>query len=269
MYAIECKSVNKCFKEGNFWSKNKKLTKAVDQVSFNVPEGEVFGILGPNGSGKSTLIRMLSTLLIPDSGEISIFGYDVKNEAMKIRELLNRVSVEASFFKKLSAIENLNYSSKLYGMKSTEVNAKATEILLRLGLKEKYFHEPVQDLSRGQQQKIAIARAFLTVPKLLLLDEPTTGLDPVSKRDVQVFLREIKKTYNTTIILTTHDMVEADQLCDRISIIHDGKIVALDTPSGLKAKVLFKNGNHEVTLEEVFFELTGKNLKENEEEVLL
>lgn len=268
MFAIECKEVNKSFSEGNFWSKNKKLTKAVDKVSFNVKEGEVFGILGPNGSGKSTLIRMLSTLLIPDSGQINIFGHDVSKDSMKIREFLNRVSVEASFFKKLSAIENLSYSSKLYGMNAKEINSKSFEILMRLGLKEKHIHEPIQDLSRGQQQKVAIARAFLTVPKVLLLDEPTTGLDPVSKRDVQLFLRDIKKAYNTTIILTTHDMVEADQLCDRISIIHDGKIVALDTPSGLKSKSLLKNGSHQITLEDVFFELTGKNLKENNEELI-
>lgn len=265
MFAIECKSVNKSFKEGKFWSKNKKETKAVDQVSFTVKEGEVFGILGPNGSGKSTLIRMLSTLLVPDTGEITIFGHDINKDAMKIREFLNRVSVEASFFKKLSAIENLSYSSKLYGMNSKEVKEKSFEILKRLGLKDKHIKESMEDLSRGQQQKVAIARAFLTIPKLLLLDEPTTGLDPVSKRDVQIFLKEIKKTYNTTIILTTHDMVEADQLCDRIAIIHDGKIVALDTPAGLKAKSLIKNGTHQITLEEVFFELTGKNLKENEE----
>lgn len=268
MFAIECKEVNKAFKEGSFWSKNKKVTKAVDKVSFNVKEGEIFGILGPNGSGKSTLIRMLSTLLIPDSGKINIFGFDINKDALKIREILNRVSVEASFFKKLSAIENLSYSSKLYGMESKEINKRAFEILYKLGFKEKYFHEPIQDLSRGQQQKVAIARAFLTIPKLLLLDEPTTGLDPVSKRDVQIFLREIKKEFNTTIILTTHDMVEADQLCDRISIIHDGKIVALDTPSGLKSKSLIKNGTHQITLEDVFFELTGKNLKENIEEII-
>jgi ABC-2 type transport system ATP-binding protein len=267
MYAIECKSVNKCFKEGGFWTKNRKLTKAVDQVSFNVKEGEVFGILGPNGSGKSTLIRMLSTLLIPDSGEINIFGFDIRKESMRIRELMNRVSVEAAFFKKLSPIENLSYSSKLYGMSAKEINQKAVEILLRLGFKEKHIYESMQDLSRGQQQKVAIARAFLTVPKLLLLDEPTTGLDPVSKRDVQAFLNDIRKTYNTTIILTTHDMIEADQLCDRISIIHDGKFVALDTPRGLKSKTLLRNGNHEVTLEDVFFELTGKSLKTEEEVV--
>lgn len=263
MFAIECKEVEKSFKEGNFLLKNRKTTKAVDNVSFNVKEGEVFGILGPNGSGKSTLIRMLSTLLVPDSGLIKIFGFDISNDAMKIREFLNRVSVEASFFKKLSAIENLNYSSKLYGIDSKETFIRASEILNKLGFKEKYFNESIQDLSRGQQQKVAIARAFLTIPKLLLLDEPTTGLDPVSKKDVQVFLREVKNKYNTTIILTTHDMEEADQLCDRISIIHDGKIVALDTPENLKNKYIHKNP--QITLEDVFFEITGEKLIENNE----
>ncbi|MFN8671477.1 MAG: ABC transporter ATP-binding protein [Candidatus Sericytochromatia bacterium] len=264
MFAIECLNVNKSFKEGVFYSKNKKVTTAVDNVSFKVLEGETFGILGPNGSGKSTLIRMLSTLLIQDSGEIKIFGYDIKKDAVKIREILNRVSVEASFFKKLSPLENLSYSSKLYGMNSQEIRKKSIEILNKLGFKEKHLNESIQDLSRGQQQKVAIARAFLTIPKLLLLDEPTTGLDPVSKRDVQFFLKEIKKEHNTTVILTTHDMVEAEQLCDRIAIIHDGKISALDTPNGLKSKIISKNGSHSITLEEVFFEITGKNLKDNE-----
>jgi ABC-2 type transport system ATP-binding protein len=206
-----------------FGKNKKKITKAVDQVSFKVKDGEVFGILGPDGSGKSTLIRMLSTLLIPDSGEINIFGLDIIKDSMKIREFMNRVSVEAAFFKKLSPLENLNYSAKLYGLSNKEIRIKSTEILLKLGFKEKHLHESLQELSRGQQQKVAIARAFLTVPKLILLDEPTTGLDPVSKRDVQVFLKEVRKTHNPVIILTTHDMVEADQLCDRIAIIHEGK----------------------------------------------
>jgi len=136
--------------------------------------------------------------------------------------------------------------------------------MLRLGLKEETFTSPMENMSRGMQQKVAVARGFLTSPTLLLLDEPTTGLDPYSKRDVQAFVREIRETHDATTLLTTHDMEEADRLCDRIAIIDEGKIIALDTPQGLKGSVSRRNG-HEPTLEDVFIELTGKKMEEKEE----
>jgi len=236
---------------------------AVDRVSFSVCEGEIFGVLGPNGSGKSTLIRLISTLLLPDGGDIRVFGYDVTRQPMQVQRLINRVSVEASFFKKLSPMENLLYGARLYGMEGGETRRQVVEILTRLGLEKRTIFQPMEEMSRGMQQKVAIARALLSKPRLLLLDEPTTGLDPRSKREVQAVVRELNEQHGTTILLTTHDMLEADELCHRIAIIEGGKIVALDTPEGLK-KLISSNG-HAPTLEDVFLELTGKKLVKEEE----
>ncbi len=237
---------------------NKPAVVAVDRVSFEVREGEIFGVLGPNGSGKSTLIRLIATLLLPDSGSIEVFGYDVVRQAMEVQRLINRVSVEASFFKKLSPMENLLYGARLYGLDGRETRQRVLEILTRLGLEKRPIYQPMEEMSRGMQQKVAIARALLSRPRLLLLDEPTTGLDPRSKREVQAVVRELNKEAGTTILLTTHDMLEADTLCDRVAIIDNGKIVALDTPEALK-RIISSNG-HEPTLEDVFLELTGKAL---------
>jgi ABC-2 type transport system ATP-binding protein len=235
---------------------------AVDNVSFSVHEGEIFGVLGPNGSGKSTLIRLLATLLLPDGGSIQVFGHDVAREPMKVQRLINRVSVEASFFKKLSPMENLIYGARLYGLEGKETRRKVLDILTRLGLEKRTIYQPMEEMSRGMQQKVAIARALLSQPRLLLLDEPTTGLDPRSKREVQAVVREMRDQQGTTILLTTHDMLEADSLCDRIAIVDSGRIVALDTPLALKG--LIPTNGHEPTLEDVFLELTGKKLVKEE-----
>ena len=243
---------------------HKPLTVAVDRISFSVQEGEIFGVLGPNGSGKSTLIRLIATLLLPDDGSILVFGQDVVRFPMEVQRLINRVSVEASFFKKLSPMENLLYGARLYGLDGRETRRRVIEILTRLGLEEKSIFRPMEEMSRGMQQKVAIARALLSRPRLLLLDEPTTGLDPRSKREVQAVIQELNQKHGTTILLTTHDMVEADILCTRIAIIDSGKIVALDTPLALK-QIINRNG-HEPTLEEVFLELTGKALVGEDQE---
>jgi len=236
---------------------------AVDNVSFSVKEGEIFGVLGPNGSGKSTLIRLIATLMLPDAGSITVFGHDVVSQSMQVQRLINRVSVEASFFKKLSPMENLIYGARLYGLDGGETRRQVVEILTRLGLEKRSIYAPMEEMSRGMQQKVAIARALLSRPKLLLLDEPTTGLDPRSKREVQAVVREMNEQQGTTILLTTHDMLEADALCHRIAIVESGKIVALDTPAGLKT--LIPRNGHEPTLEEVFLELTGRQLVKEEE----
>jgi ABC-2 type transport system ATP-binding protein len=259
---------------GPFWKRihkrngnqngSKPAVVAVDRVSFEVHSGEIFGVLGPNGSGKSTLIRLLATLLLPDSGAIEVFGYDVVRQSLEVQRLINRVSVEASFFKKLSPMENLIYGARLYGLEGAETRRRVVEILTRLGLEKRSIYQPMEEMSRGMQQKVAIARALLSRPRLLLLDEPTTGLDPRSKQEVQAVVRELNQEAGTTILLTTHDMLEADALCDRIAIIDSGKIVALDTPEGLK-KLISPNG-HEHTLEEVFLELTGKTLVKEEDQ---
>lgn len=236
---------------------------AVNHVSFTVQEGEIFGVLGPNGGGKSTLIRLISTLLIPDGGVVTVFGYDVVRQPMQVQRLINRVSVEASFFKKLSPMENLMYGARLYGLPAAETRQRIVEILTRLGLEKRAIYQPMEEMSRGMQQKVAIARALLSRPRLLLLDEPTTGLDPRSKREVQAVVQELRAG-GTTILLTTHDMDEADSLCDRIAIMDQGRVVALGTPAELRALVPRTNG-HEPTLEEVFLELTGKSLKTEDE----
>jgi ABC-2 type transport system ATP-binding protein len=236
---------------------------AVNHVSLTIHSGEIFGVLGPNGSGKSTLIRLIATLLIPDGGRLSVFGHDVSEAPREVQTLINRVSVEASFFKKLSPMENLLYGARLYGISTSAAKQRVLEILTRLGLEAKAIYRPMEEMSRGMQQKVAIARAFLSEPRLLLLDEPTTGLDPRSKREVQAFVRELRERHGTTILLTTHDMNEAEALCDRIAIIDGGNIVALDTPAGLK-NLIAQNG-HTPTLEEVFLELTGKQLVTGEE----
>ncbi|MGD8967212.1 MAG: ABC transporter ATP-binding protein [Anaerolineae bacterium] len=267
--ALDVSNVSKTFlkREGIRWpwkrnGEGRTSVIAVNDVSLKVRRGEVFGILGPNGSGKSTLVRCVSTLLVPDEGTIAVFGRDVLGEEMAVKRLINRVSVEASFFKKLTPMENLLYGARLYGVNAREARERAVEILTRLGLKEDVIYRPMEEMSRGMQQKVAAARAFLTQPILLLLDEPTTGLDPRSKREVQDFLRELRDTHDATILLTTHDMQEADALCDRIAILDEGRIVALDTPAGLKARVPGSNG-HEPTLEDVFMALTGKRLVED------
>lgn len=169
MFAIECHQVTKRFVEGHFWSRQRKEILAVDDLSFQVRKGEIFGLLGTNGSGKSTLIRMLSTLLYPDEGQIRIMGLDPVREPMAVRRLINRVAVDAAFFKKLSARENLDYATRLYGQAPVTQRARLQGILERLGLGADKLDESIEDMSRGMQQKVAIARAMISVPPVLLL----------------------------------------------------------------------------------------------------
>ncbi|HWI64626.1 MAG TPA: ABC transporter ATP-binding protein [Symbiobacteriaceae bacterium] len=244
------------------WQKQpRRLVTAVDHVSFSVKRGDIYGILGPNGSGKSTLIRLISTLLIPDSGRITVFGLDVVKDVLAVRQMMNRVSVDAAFFKKLSAYENLNYAARLYGMDPVLARKRAGEIMERMGLESKKWGSPLENLSRGQQQKVAIARALMTAPKLILLDEPTTGLDPQSKRDVQEFILEVQQKQGATVILTSHDMAESERLCQQIAFIKDGKFVAEGTPAQLKTRYGAKD------LEDVFFKVTGKPVEPELKEV--
>ena len=265
-YALQVTDAYKTFYEDDdenqrpwwrIWQRRpRRQIVAVDRVTFKVKAGECFGILGPNGSGKSTLIRLISTLLTPDAGEVLVFGMNVERDLAGVRRLINRVSVEAAFFKKLSALENLNYAARLYGMDVAEARSKAGQIMERMGLEAKKWRSPLENLSRGQQQKVAIARALMTSPRLILLDEPTTGLDPKSKRDVQDFILEVQRDQGATVILTSHDMEESDRLCQRVAFIADGKFVAEGTPAALKARYGATN------LEDVFFAVTGKTWEE-------
>ncbi len=243
--------------------KKRREVRALDNVDLTVNAGEIFGIVGPNGCGKSTLVRVLATLLIPEEGTATIFGHDVVREERTVQRLINRVSVDAAFFKKLSAAENLRYAARLYALDPAEATQKAQDILKGLGFPVGRFNDSMQDLSRGMQQKVAIARGLLTEPIVMLLDEPTTGLDPRSKRDVQAFLRGIKERRDATVLLSTHDMDEADTLCDRIAIMRGGKIIAQGTPAQLKEQC---SGNGEVSLEEVFIELTGRSIEDEDED---
>jgi len=242
--------------------RKKKPVIAVNDVSLRIPKGEIYGILGANGSGKSTLIRLVSTLLTLDAGRVEVFGKDIERDEMAVKRVINRVSVDAAFFKKLSPDENLRYAARLYGMDADQGRLEARQILARLGIGEKRLGRPLEQMSRGMQQKVAIARALLTSPTLLLLDEPTTGLDPRSKLDVQAFIEELRDTHDATIVLTTHDLDEAERLCDRIALINDGRIVVEDTPEALKGQVA-RDFGLPATLESVFMTYTGKSLDDD------
>src|SRR5918995_2484622 len=242
--------------------RKKKAVVAVNDVTISIRRGEIYGILGANGSGKSTLIRLVSTLLTLDTGRVEVLGHDVERDEMAVKQLINRVSVDAAFFKKLSPHENLAYAARLYGLDARRARAEAITILARLGIGEKRLGRPVEQMSRGMQQKVAIARALLTSPTVLLLDEPTTGLDPRSKLDVQTFIEEVRNTHDATIVLTTHDLDEAERLCDRIALINDGRMVAEGTPAELNALVARDYGK-EPTLENVFMTFTGKSLDDD------
>jgi ABC-2 type transport system ATP-binding protein len=232
--------------------RRRKRVAALDGVSFEVGRGETVAILGQNGSGKSTLIRLLSTLLLNDGGGARIFGHDVFTETRAVRRLINRVSVEASFFKKMSATENLSYAARFYGMAPGATKKQIPEILERVGFPRDRIGEPLEDMSRGMQQKVALARALLTAPIVLLLDEPTTGLDPRSKVEVQTFIREIRELHDATVLLCTHDLVEAEQLAERVGILDRGRLIELAPADELKRKYEAE------TLEEAFFAATGK-----------
>jgi ABC-2 type transport system ATP-binding protein len=260
--ALLIDGVTKRFVSGR---RKRKTVVAINEVSMRIRRGEIYGILGANGSGKSTLIRLVSTLLTLDGGRIEVLGHDVARHELAVKRLINRVSVDAAFFKKLSPFENLAYAARLYGMDAKAARADTVRILARLGIGEKRLGRPLEQMSRGMQQKVAIARALLTSPTVLLLDEPTTGLDPRSKLDVQTFIEEVRDTHDATIVLTTHDLAEAERLCDRIALINDGRIVAEDTPAGLMAMVAELHGK-EPTLESVFMTFTGKSLDDDVEE---
>jgi ABC-2 type transport system ATP-binding protein len=233
---------------------------ALDGVSFAMEKGETVAILGQNGSGKSTLVRLLSTLLLPDGGYARILGHDVVGEHRAVRRLVNRVSVEASFFKKMSAAENLSYAARYYGMTGKETRAKIPAILERVGFPPDRRDEPMEALSRGMQQKVALARALLTSPVVLLLDEPTTGLDPRSKLEVQEFIREIRDSHDSTILLCTHDLAEAEALANRVGILDRGRLLALEPADDIKRRY------EADTLEEAFFAATGREFEAEEDE---
>jgi ABC-2 type transport system ATP-binding protein len=259
--ALLIEDVSKRFVVG----RHKKPVTAISHVSMRLERGDIHGILGANGSGKSTLIRLICGLLTLDEGRVEVFGHDIVRDEMAVKRLINRVSVDAAFFKKLSPMENLLFAARLYGLHGRTARTEALAILARLGISAKRVDRPIEQMSRGMQQKVAIARALLTSPTLLLLDEPTTGLDPRSKLDVQTFIEELRETHDATIVLTTHDLAEAERLCGGITILNDGRVVAEDSPEGLKALVDRPSGRP-TTLEDVFMRYTGRSLDDDVDE---
>src|SRR5438309_2670501 len=264
--AIELQNVQKGFRRRErepgapWWRRSWKDKVALEELSLIIEAGGITGILGPNGSGKSTLIRILGTLLTPDAGHATVFGWDVVSEPLAVRRHVNRVSVEAAFFKELSPWENMLYAARLYGRGHGGTREQVVQLLDRLGLPLDTLDQPMKQLSRGQQQKVAIARSFLTAPSLLLMDEPTTGLDPRSKKEVQALLQMLRKENEITVLLCTHDMDEAAALCDRVLMMDGGRVLADGTPDELCRQF------ESATLEDVFMHLTGKTLEAEEEE---
>lgn len=259
--AMQVHDLKKVFRKREQWFRGTtKEEWALKGISFEVYQGETYGLLGPNGSGKSTLIRILSTLLLPDGGSVSMMGYRLPKDESVLRRIIGRVSVDAAFYKKLSARENLLYAAQLYGLDPNKAEKRAMQILEQLGIESRRFNDPLEEMSRGMQQKIAITRALLINPPLLLLDEPTTGLDPKSRRDVQGFLEQLRAEQGTTILLTTHDMAEAERLSHRIGFLAGGRLVAEGTPQALKVQAAATD------LEEAFITLTGESFADEESE---
>jgi len=257
--AVDARGLYKTFGQRRKAKPGDVIVRALDGVDLQIARGERVAVVGINGSGKSTLIRILATLTTPDEGSAKVFGWDVVHDAHLVRRYINRVSVEASFFKVLSPWENLAYATRLHGQSGKQAREKALAAMQRLGLPDHAVDRPMKQLSRGQQQKVAIARSLLTLPWLLLMDEPTTGLDPRSKREVQTVVREIHARSDTTVLICTHDLAEAEALCERVVVMDNGRIVADANPATLRAQ----NGG--VSLEEVFLKLTGKSFEDDEE----
>ena len=230
MNAIDVRSILKKF--GDF--------TAVNGISFVVEKGEIFGLLGPNGAGKSTLIRMLTTLLLPTSGVGRVAGFDVAKQADGVRRAIGVIPQAMTSDTELSVEENLIIFSKLYGVPRARRKVLIDELLEAVDLTE-WRHKQVMYLSGGMRRRVEIARGLVHEPKIFFLDEPTTGLDPVSRVAVWEMIKKVKEERGLTVLLTTHYMDEADRLCDRIAIVDHGKLVALDSPLKLKASIPSQN----------------------------
>lgn len=232
---------------------------AVDHISFNVQAGQVFGLLGPNGAGKSTTIKMLTTLLPVTSGTAIINGYNLIENPFAVRGQIGYVPQSLSADGDLSGFENLMLSAKLYAMDPSIRKDRINEVLYFMGL-EPFAHQLVNQYSGGMIRRLEIAQSLLHEPKVLFLDEPTVGLDPAARQTLWRYIQEWRKKFHTTILLTTHDMDEADHLCDVVAFMHMGHIVAMDSPKNLKAGLGPKS-----SLDDVFIMLTGSSIKETGE----
>lgn len=251
MPAVEAENLTKIFEKAEsvegkslkhrLFSKvksKKERVVAVDHIDFHIEEGELFGLLGPNGAGKTTTIKLLCTLLIPDEGTARVNGYDVSKQDEKVRECIGVVTGgERGLYWRLTGRENLWFFAQLYNVPS-DVAKKRIEKLLKLVELDKRADDQVEKYSRGMKQRLHVIRGLVNDPPILLMDEPTLGLDPASARVIRDFIKdELQRKQNKTVLLTTHYMEEADQLCDRIAIIDHGKIIALNTPEKLKKRI--------------------------------
>ncbi len=231
--------------------------KAVNGVSFTIYKGEIFGLLGPNGAGKTTTIRILSTVLEPDYGDVTIGGHSIRKNAEAVRQLIGVCPQELAFYPDLSAMDNLVFFGRMVGLDSQEARAQAIANLELMGLMERAKGK-VDKFSGGMKRRINLAIALMGHPELLFLDEPTVGIDPQSRNNIYETIMGLKNK-GMTILYTTHYMEEADRLCDRVAIMDGGQIIAMDTPHNLKAQI---GSPDKVTLEDVFLKLTGRSLRD-------
>jgi ABC-2 type transport system ATP-binding protein len=231
--------------------------KAVNGVSFTIYKGEIFGLLGPNGAGKTTTIRILSTVLEPDSGDVTVGGHSIKHDADAVRALIGVCPQELALYEDLSALDNMVFFGRMVGLDGKEAKARALKHLKMMGL-ESRAKGKIAKFSGGMKRRINLAIALVGHPRLLFLDEPTVGIDPQSRNNIYETIEGLRDG-GMTILYTTHYMEEANRLCNRVAIIDGGQIIALDTPHNLKKKI---GPPDKVTLEDVFLKLTGRSLRD-------
>jgi ABC-2 type transport system ATP-binding protein len=236
--AINVRSLHKVFySTRGFWKQTRHPVTAVEEISFEVARGELFGMVGPNGAGKTTTVKMLATLLLPTSGSAEIFGMDVQSDTAAIRPRIGfTFGGNRGLYGRLSALDNLRYFAELYKLDPGTIERRIRELLEIVGLTGRE-RDRVETYSSGMQQRLHLARAMLHDPDLIFLDEPTVGIDPVGSREIRKLIKELVGR-GKTILLTTHYMYEAEELCDRIAVVNHGRIAALDTPARLKARAV-------------------------------
>jgi len=231
--------------------------KAVNGVSFTIHKGEIFGLLGPNGAGKTTTIRILSTVLNPDHGDVTIGGYSTRDDAGAVRSLIGVCPQELALYADLSALDNMVFFGRMVGLGGKEAVAQAMKNLELMGLAERAKGK-VDKFSGGMKRRVNVAIALMGTPELLFLDEPTVGIDPQSRNRIYETIEALRDK-GMSILYTTHYMEEADRLCDRVAIMDGGQIIAMGTPQQLKSQI---GPPEQVTLEDVFLKLTGRTLRD-------
>lgn len=242
--------------KSGFLSRKKEIKSALTDVNFSIDSGEIFGLLGPNGAGKTTTMKIMTTLLLPTSGEVKIFGLDVTRYRKEIQNRINFIyGGERSLYWRLTAKENLMYFSDLYNVPLASVGPRVDELLSLVGLSQ-YSHQKVETFSKGMKQRLQIARALINNPDIIFMDEPTIGLDPAASNLLHEIILELKSK-GKTIVLTTHYMKEAEQLCDRIAFIDKGKLLGVNTPQGHIQTACHLSNQQISDLEEVYLNYFG------------